>query len=126
MANNANTPKKDFFETIYEKLEDLVKLEITTVVAKLETKNGKLEYADNQTVEGMVSTINLIDGDTETKITEKFATEYEQLREFHMLKERQGLDIIQKNLDVVEKIGKMAIKFKDNGKVLQDELKNNS
>ncbi len=84
-------------------------------------ESGELVFTPGANVEGMVSKLGLIDGDSETKVTPNFTSQYAQLAEFHMLKERQGRDIIQKNLEVVEKIGKIAWKFMNGGELLKDD-----
>lgn len=102
-----------FIENAKEAFNDLKELKIVTLVGKAKMVNGQVTfgYEDQAEVEAMVSRIGLFDGDVKTEMTEKFVNEYDQLREFHMLKERQGFDIIKRNVEVVEKIGNMVFDF---------------
>ena len=54
----------------------------------------------------MCSQINLLTGDISTAMTEKFVSDYKELREYHMLRESQGHEISKRNIDVLKEIVK--------------------
>jgi len=57
----------------------------------------------------MISEIDLISGDITTRMSDNFATDYQQLREYHMVKENHGQEIIRKNLEVVKTIAQTLV-----------------
>lgn len=107
--------KKSFFQNVAEKLENLSELQIRTLVGEMSyhKNSDSYDFEDGASVEAMESNINLVTGDTDTKITPIFLAEYEQLREFHMNKEREGQDIIKRNLELMQTIATTLIKFQN-------------
>ncbi|HAA10935.1 MAG TPA: hypothetical protein DCE41_04225 [Cytophagales bacterium] len=117
---------KKFVESMMVGLGNLTRLEIKTLVGdeftvipdSVDPKNPlKANYRldtdardaqGNSKVQGMTSDIQLISGDITTRLTKSFADgTYQELRDFHSVKETQGQDIIKKNLEVIAKIGEV-------------------
>ena len=97
-----------FIEKVTLGLEKMETLQIRTIVGEMESIPDEKDKTktifriiSGKTVDGIISKIHLITGDIDTEISPKFATEYTQLREFHLLKERQAQDIVQKNINVI-------------------------
>jgi hypothetical protein len=104
--NEAND-KVSFLDKAIAGLSNLTRLEVNTLVGdysfnKKGDTNTTIDVAS--TKERMCSQINMISGDITTAMTEKFVTEYKELRDYHMIRETQGHDIVKKNIEVLEKI----------------------
>jgi hypothetical protein len=101
-----------FFDKTLAALENLSELKIRTLVGEFEyhpdddDRKYELRFKKGGNIEGMVSRINLVLGDIDTEISPKFATEYSQLREFHLAKENQGHEIVKKNMEVLAEVAK--------------------
>ncbi len=106
---------KEFFEKVGSKLQDLSELKIRTLVGDItfNEKEDSFDFKNGQKVDGMISTINLVSGDIDTKLSPKFATEYELLREYHLIKENQGQEIMKKNMELLQSIAKTLITLRD-------------
>ncbi len=92
-----------------EALKKVVTLRITTIVTSKTTlkEDGDVEIADNSRV--MQSQINLVDGDIETTIHEDFLeSPLEDVREFHQEREKQGQEIIQRNIKAIGELLNLA------------------
>ncbi|MBK6963277.1 MAG: hypothetical protein IPH20_04875 [Bacteroidales bacterium] len=106
----------DFVKTAIEGLEKLTTLQVNTLVGnyKFINEKEKQEGGDvepdytkldpTSTDERMSSVINLISGDISTAMTDKFATEFKELRDYHLIREAQGQEIIRKNIQVLKDI----------------------
>ncbi len=112
----------NFLSNIVQKIENITTLEIQTIVSEMEVKETGTGDKKEITVvpkagtsaEGMISRIKLVEGDIKTYISAQFAGgEYQTLREFHMLKESQGQEIIRKNIEVIKNIATTLVKMKD-------------
>lgn len=104
--NEAND-KVSFLDKAIAGLSNLTRLEVNTLVGDYSfNKTGDTFTTINvaSTKERMCSQINMISGDITTAMTEKFITEYKELRDYHMIRENQGHDIVKKNIEVLEKI----------------------
>jgi hypothetical protein len=104
--NEAND-KVSFLDKAIAGLSNLTRLEVNTLVGdysfnKTGDTNTTIDAAS--TKERMCSQINMISGDITTAMTEKFVTEYKELRDYHLIRENQGHDIVKKNIEVLEKI----------------------
>jgi len=108
-TTNTPAPKENALEQFLEKIENgvdnIVTLNIQTLMGDLEIgSDGKIAFQNNQTINGMISNINLIDGDIKTQITADFYNNYPNLVKFHQTKEIQGQQIIKGNIVVLKKI----------------------
>ena len=82
-----------FVEKILAGIDNLVTLQITTVVDVAGAKK-KIE-----------TSIDLLQGDIRTEMSEEFVTgDYVTLREFHQKREEQGQQIVQDNVDALVKL----------------------
>jgi len=89
----------EILKSIESKIKDLTQLRIETVMGRLEIKEDKtIEFVQNQEVDGIISQIDLIDGDIKTQITEKFYEKYPELVQFHLSREAKGHEIIEGNI----------------------------
>lgn len=119
MINNQNiynknlkimSDKNSFLDAAISGLSELTRLEVNTLVGNYSfnqdanKKNTTLK--NDSTTDRMCSQINLLTGDISTAMTEKFVSEYKELRDYHMLRENQGHDIIKRNIDVLKEIVK--------------------
>ncbi len=106
---------KDLKDKIKESLENLVTLEIITAVGQVrfeppdknedaeKTKYPDLDFESDPKV--ILTKIDLLQGDIKTVYNEEFVTgNYQSLKEFHFEKEKQGHEIIKKNIAALEKL----------------------
>jgi len=107
VQKNETNDKVSFLDKAIAGLSNLTRLEVNTLVGdysfnKTGDTNTTIDPAS--TKERMCSQINMISGDITTAMTEKFVTEYKELRDYHLIRENQGHDIVKKNIEVLEKI----------------------
>ncbi|NOY95353.1 MAG: hypothetical protein GXO81_03040 [Chlorobi bacterium] len=99
---------KSFLGNAITHLAGLTRLDIHTLVGDYEFNKDKegtpTTLKVDSTDERMCSQVNLITGDITTAMTNKFANEYKDLREYHLIRENQGHEIIKRNIEVLEKI----------------------
>jgi hypothetical protein len=89
----------DILKKIEMGLKDVTQLHIQTVMGRLEIKNDtEIDFVPNQELDGIISKIDLIDGDIKTQITEKFYEKYPELVQFHLSREAKGHEIIEGNI----------------------------
>lgn len=99
-----------FFDNTLKAIENVSELKVRTLVGEFDYKpvdgsnKYEIQFKSGANIEGMVSKINLVTGDIDTEISPKFATDYEQLREFHLAKETQSHEIIRKNMEALKEI----------------------
>lgn len=115
-------PRTKFFENILNKADQLVKLEVSTVIGTFkeestisaaDLENGSAQDAMIQKMDlndAMLSQVNMLTGDIRTTMTPKFAQD-EKLREYHSVRENQAHEIVLRNVKVLESVGKMIIDF---------------
>ncbi len=104
---NEPADKVSFLDKAIAGLSNLTRLEVNTLVGDYsfsKTGNTNTTIDVVSTKERMCSQINLISGDITTAMTEKFVTDYKELRDYHIMRENQGHDIITKNIEVLAKI----------------------
>lgn len=112
-GGKTESPFDSFVKNMSDKLKDLTTLKISTIVQNdpfeySHEKNAIIESSSGTTpVEGIVSEIELVDGDISTKMTKAFVDNHPDLREFHLAKEEQGQEIVSKNLELVKSIAEM-------------------
>jgi hypothetical protein len=98
---------KEFINKAMAHLSNLTRLEVNTLVGEYTfySQAGVLtKIKQDSTKERMCSQINLITGDITTAMTDKFATEYKDLREYHLIRENQGHKIIEQNIKTLTEI----------------------
>lgn len=115
-------PRTKFFENILNKADQLVKLEVSTVIGTFkedsnisaaDLENGSAQDAMIQKMDlndAILSQVNMLTGDIRTTMTPKFAQD-EKLREYHSVRENQAHEIVLRNVKVLESVGKMIIDF---------------
>ena len=59
---------------------------------------NEINLSPGQEIEGIISKIDLVDGDITTQITEKFYQKYPELVQFHQSREARGHEIIEGNM----------------------------
>jgi len=104
---NEAADKVSFLDKAIAGLSNLTRLEVNTLVgdyAFSKTGNTNTSIDVLSTKERMCSQINMISGDITTAMTEKFVTDYKELRDYHIMRENQGHDIVMKNIEVLGKI----------------------
>lgn len=100
--------KKEFLTSVITGLSNLTRLEVNTMVGNYsfnqDANGANTTLKTDSTGERMCSQINLITGDISTAMTDKFVVDYKELRDFHQVRETQGHDIINKNIEVLKEI----------------------
>ena len=105
----------NLLEKIKEKIDNLVTLEIVTVVgdvapALAEGKKSEkpvIGYSKNPKV--ILTRVNLIQGDITTVFHEEFVTgKYQDLRNFHAAREKEGYEMVKANIAALEKLWEFA------------------
>jgi hypothetical protein len=103
-----------FLDNAIAGLSNLTRLEVNTLVGNYTfNKKGDANTTikTDNTGERMCSQINLVTGDITTAMTEKFVDEYKELREYHMIRENQGHEIVRRNIDVLRQILSAIVDF---------------
>lgn len=104
---------KELKDKIRESIKNLVTLEIITAVGDIrhsaedsEEDSAHLPDIDYDLDPKIILTkIDLLQGDIKTVYNEEFVTgKYQALREFHAEREKQGYEIIEKNIAVLERL----------------------
>lgn len=98
---------KEFVDDAIGHLSNLTRLEVNTLVGEYQfNKKGNVftTIKQDSTKERMCSQINLLTGDITTAMTQKFADEYKELREYHLIRENQGHKIIDQNIKTLKGI----------------------
>ena len=113
---------KDLVNRIESSLNNLVTLEIITAVGQVIFKPQKdqaqgsgISYPDidyNKKPKVILTKINLLQGDIKTIYDEEFVTgSYTGLRDFHADREKEGYEIVHKNLAALKELLDMVKKF---------------
>ncbi|MDM8536289.1 hypothetical protein QUF70_06010 [Desulfobacterales bacterium HSG17] len=105
---------KDLKTKIKESIQNLTTLEIITAVGQVKHKSKgdteenqnslpDLDYEHEPKI--ILTKIDLLQGDIKTVYNEEFVTgNYQNLRDFHAEREKQGYEIIQKNINALERL----------------------
>lgn len=104
---NEVNDKVSFLDKAIAGLSNLTSLEVNTLVGTYSfNKTGNMNTSIDvvSTKERMCSQINMISGDITTAMTEKFVSDYKELRDYHIIRENQGHEIVLKNIEVLGKI----------------------
>jgi len=89
----------DLLKKLENSVNDLTELNIQTIMGKLEIDaEGNINFKTSQEVDGIISKINLVDGDISTQMTERFYKSYPELVQFHQSREAKGHEIIEGNI----------------------------
>jgi Asp-tRNA(Asn)/Glu-tRNA(Gln) amidotransferase B subunit len=99
--------KNTFLKEALASLSNLTRLETNTLVGKYafhESAGVKTTIDAESSEDRMCSQINLVTGDITTAMTDKFVTEYKELRDFHLTRESQGHEIVKKNIETLKEI----------------------
>jgi len=99
--------KNSFLKEAMARLSNLTRLETNTLIGKYSFDNTggvSTTIVNESTEDRMCSQINLVTGDITTAMTEKFVTDYRELREFHLTRENQGHEIVRKNIEILKEI----------------------
>ncbi len=108
-----------FAKKIVDSIENLVTLEIVTAVGNVQygprekrPADAKRHFPDldyDRDPKIMFTKIDLLQGDIKTVYDEAFVTgEYQQLKAYHATKEKEGYQIVQKNIETLERLLKLA------------------
>lgn len=96
---------KEVLQKIENSIQDLTELKIHTLMGNMEIDaDGNVDFKTEQAVDGIVSKINLVDGDIITQMTENFYKNYPELVQFHQSREAQGNEIIEGNIHALKTI----------------------
>ena len=96
---------KEVLQKIENSIQDLTELKIQTLMGNMEIDaEGNVDFKTEQDVNGIVSKINLVDGDITTQMTEAFYKSYPELVQFHQSREAQGNEIIEGNIQALKTI----------------------
>lgn len=96
---------EEILKKIGDKIEDITVLNIQTVISPLEiAADGAIKLTPAKGVDGMTSTLDLIDGDIRTVIAPSFYEKYPELVQFHQSKEAKGSEIIEANMNALKSI----------------------
>jgi hypothetical protein len=89
-------------DDIKKAMDNLVTLDIRTIVGEVTIDDeGKLRPAAG--AKQMISRMNLLQGDITTAFPEDFLQPpLDNVRNFHALRERQGMDIVQGNIKALQ------------------------
>ena len=89
----------EILQKVENGIQDMTQLKIQTIMGNLEIDdNRNIDFVPGQEIQGMISKIDLIDGDITTQITEKFYEKYPELVQFHQSREAKGNEIIEGNI----------------------------
>ncbi len=111
---------EELMKKIEEKINDLTTLEIVTAVGEVKFRTAdegsdgiRAAINTDKPVKAILTRIDLLDGDIRTVFDEAFVTgEYKALKSFHTEREKQGHDIIEKNLKALQTLYNMAKNLK--------------
>lgn len=104
----------ELMERIKNAANNLVTLEIITVVGDMVLKEGKtspgIDYAKNPKI--ILTQINLLQGDITTVYHEEFVTgAYQSLREFHAAREKEGYAMVKANIEALKALLELVKSF---------------
>lgn len=115
---------QDIVNAVKNALVDLTELQITTWVPESSSQNGdeSSNWVETAKPGNRIHTvINLIDGDITNEIGSQFVGNgpYVELREFHLTQVQESREIIQKNIESVEKLYKLLMELYKSSKSSQ-------
>ncbi|MDW3190979.1 MAG: hypothetical protein R8G66_01405 [Cytophagales bacterium] len=96
---------EEILTKIGDKIADATILQIDTVMATLDVgADGKIATTPGTDIEGMTSSINLIDGDITNTIAPGFYQKYPDLIKFHETQVEKGSAIVKANMEALKSI----------------------
>jgi hypothetical protein len=112
IVTNLNTDKKgldvdQIIDAIKTVIVEVIDLKITTWVAESsEQSQNEITSASAKPGNRIYTRINLVKGDIQNEIGSQFTDSgpYKEIREFHLTQVKDGREIIQKNIESVEKL----------------------
>ena len=110
MSDNMDD-KSSFLDTIIKSVKNLKTLEIRTIIGAFQWNESsrKIEYKPGE-VKAIITQIDLLEGDITTAFSDEFLREpYDQIRDFHLEREKRGQEIIAGNLKAIQEFIKTAI-----------------
>ncbi|MEH2295088.1 hypothetical protein [Nostoc sp.] len=112
----------DVIDAIKTAIVEVVELEITTWVPDSSTQFEELQGQQiAKPGNRMYTTINLIDGDINNEVGSQFVGSgaYTELRDFHLSQVKESREIMQKNLETLQKLYGFFIEIVKSRKTLQ-------
>ncbi len=106
---------EQIIKSIADKIDDLTTLKIQTLMGSMVTNDDgtTVTFKPNAEVKGMISNIDLIEGDIKTDLSEEFYQKYPELVQFHQSREARGSEIIEKNIQTLKTIIDVLFDLKD-------------
>jgi hypothetical protein len=112
IVTNLNADKKgldvdQIIDAIKTVIVEVIDLKITTWVAESsEQSQNEITSASAKPGNRIYTRINLVKGDIQNEIGSQFTDSgpYKEIREFHLTQVKDGREIIQKNIESVEKL----------------------
>jgi len=125
-ANKNGLDIDDIIDVIKTALIDVVELKITTWVSEPSTQSEEESQNQGSSTSGnrMFTRINLIDGDIDNEVGSQFVGggPYAELREFHLSQVQESREIIQKNIESVQKLYGILVEILKSSKNSQSRL----
>lgn len=95
---------------ISDALENLVRLDVNTIVGSYTEINGQL--IPDKTARTIVSRINLLDGDISTAMHEDFlSAPLDEIRQYHSEREQQSQQMIHNNIQALKELAALALQL---------------
>lgn len=95
---------------IAEALENLVQLEVKTIIGGYSEQAGRL--VPDSTARTISSRINLLDGDITTAMHEDFlSSPLDDIRQYHAEREQQSQQMIQHNILALKELATLALQL---------------
>lgn len=98
---------------IMNSIENLVSLEIITAVGQVNVKSDdtvdkKLNVDCGPNTKAIFTKIDMLQGDISTVYDEEFVSgDYQALKQFHALREKEGHEIVRQNIENLKSLLKM-------------------
>ncbi len=100
-----NKTIETLLKRIEDAVDDLTTLEIKTLMGNMVMgSNEDITIPEGESVKGITSKIDLIDGDITTMINEEFYKNYPELVQWHQSREAKGNEIVESNILTVVKM----------------------
>jgi hypothetical protein len=120
---------EDLIDTVKTAIQEVIELEITTWVSEASNALENQSQTGKEVIKPgnrMYTRINLIDGDIENEIGSQFVGNgsYTELREFHLNQVKEGREIIQKNIESIQKMYEILKEMLKTRKTSQPSINN--
>ncbi len=119
---------KNIIDVIKTALVEVVELEITTWVSEPSDGQSSLETNEAESIKSgnrMYTLINLIDGDINNEVGSQFLSSgpYTELRDFHLSQVKESREIIQKNIESVQKLFEVLMEMLEKSRKTSQQTK---